>query len=151
MNSPCADTSPRDPTAAADVQQEVAAARAAVLHGRGLGAGDGELLQCQQQRALLGDLPTPLARELVHLATAAIRSTATQPQSISDELRRLHAIWSTDVVRHSAAVVGEWRPSPSSLPRRPALPTPPDCPAESTRHRLGNILLAWLNRRRYGP
>ncbi|MFF4028051.1 MULTISPECIES: hypothetical protein [Nocardia] len=146
MNSASADASPPDP---ADVQQEVAAARAAVLRGRGPGAAKDELLQCQHQRALLGDLPTPLARELVHLSTEAIRSTGQQPQSISDDLRQLRAIWSTDVGQHAAAVAGEWQPNPrSSLPRRPVLPTPPDRSAHRPRPRLGHTLLAWLSRRR---
>lgn len=60
--------------AADPTQHLVARARAAVLNGRGPHASAEEKAHAQHHRDLLGALPAPLERELVHLATELIRS-----------------------------------------------------------------------------
>ncbi|MFD9614945.1 hypothetical protein ACFWWS_36830 [Streptomyces sp. NPDC059083] len=69
-----------DPT-----QLTVARARADVLQGRDRDTAPAEQTAAQQDRDLLGALPAPLERELVHLATTLIRQTP--DGQISETLR----------------------------------------------------------------
>ncbi|MTE13416.1 hypothetical protein [Nocardia aurantiaca] len=76
-------------------QLTVARARAEVLQGCGPDASPAEQAAAQHDRDLLGALPAPLERELVHLATTLIRQTPHGP--ISEPLRaqfdRLRTAW----------------------------------------------------------
>ncbi|MGV9839852.1 hypothetical protein ACWDUL_37440 [Nocardia niigatensis] len=76
-------------------QLKVARARAEVLRGRGRDATPAEQAAAQHDRDVLGALPAPLERELVHLAATLIRQTPHGP--ISETLRarfdRLRTAW----------------------------------------------------------
>ncbi|WP_067903124.1 hypothetical protein [Nocardia vaccinii] len=96
--------------AANPTQHLVSRARAAVLQGRGPGAPPDEKAHAQHLSDLLGALPAPVERELVHLATELARG---RPDgSILEALRQqadeLVAHWPAPPEAVSARLTRAW-------------------------------------------
>lgn len=111
---------------AESVQAAVAAIRADVLRGRGPDVPTAERAAHQHERALLGALPAPLERELVHLATTFIRAGAenADAEAMQTKVDRLLRVWDPVLTERTARLLRTWRYTDPNA-GRPTLPMPP--------------------------
>ena len=93
-------------------QEAVARARAHVLSGRGQGADKAETDRYKRERPTLGPLPAPLARELVHLDTARIRSGHAgdvDDVAIQNQIDRTREVWAPRPDATTGPPATSWR------------------------------------------